>query len=312
VRPIGTAGIAALAALACAAPAGAAVPSGNLLVNGDAQAGAGATDSSAVAPVPIPGWATTANLTEHAYGAGTFPDTAVSAAIGGGTQFFAGGPRATGDNTTETAGQDVDVAGAGAEIDAGGVRATLAAALGGFESQADAARVDATFLAADGRSLGGVTVGPVTAADRGHETRLLARTASAAVPAGTRRVRVVITATRVEGSYNDGYADNVSLSLAAVPAPTPPPTGRPGALRLPAAHGCVRRLRVSARPATGTRIVALRATARGHVVAARRGSRLRAVTLRRLPPGRFRLRVVATQSDGAHLSAVRTYRRCRR
>jgi hypothetical protein len=74
----------------------------------------------------------------------------------------------------------------------------------------------------------------------------------------------------------------------------------------------VRRLRVSVRAAAGASIVAVRAQANGHTAAARHGAHLRAVTLRRLPAGRFRLRVVATQSDGAHLVAARTYRGCRR
>jgi hypothetical protein len=309
MKPTCAAGLLALATLVLAAPAGAAIPSGNLVVNGDAQTGTAASGSSTVAPVPIPGWRTTANLTEQLYDATSFPDATAAAAIGGGTQFFAGGPPATGDNTNETASQDVDLSAAAAEIDAGGVTATLAAALGGFESQADAARVDATFLAADGRALGSVSVGPVTAEDRDGQTQLLARSASGLVPVSTRSVRVVITATRVEGSYNDGYADNVSLALAAAPAPS---AATPGAVRLPRAHGCVRRLRVSVRAATGTSIVAAEARANGHTVAVRHGAHPGRVTLTRLPAGRFRLRVVATQSDGVRLVAARTYRGCRR
>jgi hypothetical protein len=53
----------------------------------------------------------------------------------------------------------------------------------------------------------------VTATDRNGVTALVARSASAAVPAGTRLVSVRIDATRDEGSYNDGYIDNVSLVL---------------------------------------------------------------------------------------------------
>jgi hypothetical protein len=74
----------------------------------------------------------------------------------------------------------------------------------------------------------------------------------------------------------------------------------------------VRRLRVSVRAATGTSIVAAEARANGHTVAARHGAHLGRVTLTRLPAGRFRLRVVATQSDGVRLVAARTYRGCRR
>ena len=58
------------------ATARAAVPSGNLIVNGGAEVGTGPSDSATTAPAPIPGWTTTANLTEHTYdpaGSQNFP-----------------------------------------------------------------------------------------------------------------------------------------------------------------------------------------------------------------------------------------------
>src|SRR5689334_254876 len=98
----------------------AAVPSGNLIVNGDAESGTGSSDSSTTAPVPMPGWTTTPNITEHTYdpaGSTEFPDVNASAAIAGGSQFFAGGPaNGSAGNTVETATQDVDVSTAAAEI----------------------------------------------------------------------------------------------------------------------------------------------------------------------------------------------------
>ena len=45
-------------------------------------------------------------------------------------------------------------------------------------------------------------------------TALVARSSSGPVPAGTRQISVRIDAIRNEGSYNDGYIDNVSLVLA--------------------------------------------------------------------------------------------------
>src|SRR5690349_15467079 len=90
----------------------AAVPAGNLLVNGNAESGTGSSDSSTTAPVPIPGWTTTTNITEHTYdpaGSAAFPDVNASAAISGGGQFFAGGPANGAGNTVETATQDIDV-----------------------------------------------------------------------------------------------------------------------------------------------------------------------------------------------------------
>jgi hypothetical protein len=221
----------------CAGAARAAVPAGNLIVNGDAESGTGSADSATTAPVPTPGWTTTTNITEHTYdpaGSGNFPDVNASAAIGGGNQFFAGGPANGAGNSVETATQDVAVSTAATEIDAGAVTTTLAAALGGFATQTDQAAVTATFLGSAGETLGTLTIGPVTATDRNNTTALLPRSATGAVPPGTRTIRVVLTATKFEGSYNDAYADNVSLVLAGSSTSPPPPPPPPPPQSLPA------------------------------------------------------------------------------
>jgi hypothetical protein len=176
--------------------------------------------------VPIPGWASTTNFTEHTYdpaGSQAFPDVNASASIGGGRQFFAGGPANGNGNTVETATQDVDVSIAATEIDTGGVSAMLSADLGGFAGQDDQAKVTAMFLDSARRQLGNLTIGPVTAIDRNNVTKLVPRTGSAAVPSATRTIRVVITATKFAGAYNDAYLDNVSLSLLSGPVRLPPP-----------------------------------------------------------------------------------------
>ncbi len=228
------------------ASARAAVPSGNLIFNGDAEAGTGSTDSSTTAPVPIPGWTTTTNFTEHTYdpaGSQNFPDVNASAAIGGGNQFFAGGPSAGAGNTVETATQDVDVSTAATEIDTGTVMASLSADLGGFASQDDQAKVTTTFLGSDAQQLGSLTIGPVTAADRSDTTKFLLRTGSAALPRGTRAIRVVMTATKFAGAYNDAYLDNISLSLVPPPVIGKTVNGMPVSgqvlVRLPGGQGFV-------------------------------------------------------------------------
>jgi hypothetical protein len=199
-----------------AAPAGAAIPAGNLIINPGAEGGAAATDDVHVFAPDFP-WSTSTGFTQVAYGTAGFPSVQVANSIGGGNAFFAGGPS----NASSSAEQTVDVAGAGTEIDAGDATASLSAHLGGVGTQDDAAKVDATFLAADGATLGTLTVGPVFDAERGGATTLVAKSASATVPAGTRAIRVRITATRAGGSYNDGYADNIRLTLA---GPGPPDT----------------------------------------------------------------------------------------
>src|SRR3954465_8760204 len=100
--------------------------------------------------------------------------------------------------------------GAGGRV---GAPATLSALLGGYLTQADSAAVTATFLSAASGALGTLVAGPVTPDDQQPETVLLSRTATATVPAGTRSISVRIDATRIEGAFNDGYIDNVSLTL---------------------------------------------------------------------------------------------------
>jgi hypothetical protein len=205
-------GVAAMA-LALAAPAGATVPSGNLVVNPGAEAGTGSPDASSI--VTPPGWTVESNFTVVQYGAPDFPTATDSANLGGGANFFAGGPTNPGSAAT----QIVNVSGAAPEIDAGKVQANLGAQLGGYASQTDHATVTATFLSAAGGVLGVFALPTVTATDRNSVTALIARSASAVVPAGTRSISVRIDAIRDAGAYNDGYIDNVQLVLGRAPVP---------------------------------------------------------------------------------------------
>jgi hypothetical protein len=215
---------AGLTTLVLAAPASGTIPAGNLVTNPGAEAPeAPVSDTGVAAPT---GWSTSGNLTVMAYGRNGFPPTGVSSTIGGGTNFFAGGPN----TPSSLATQIVDVAQAGTEIDAGKVDADLSAYLGGIAGQGDSATVTARFAtsvfnpASTGPPL---TIGPVTAADRGNATTLLARSASARVPAGTRAIQITVTTTRTDGAYDDGYADNVSVVLHDNTPPPPPPSPPP-------------------------------------------------------------------------------------
>lgn len=218
------AALAGVLALAVSGPARAAVPSGNLLGGGaGAEEGPAAANAVDVRP-PGGGWVPSPGFTQVAYGAGAFPSAAVSLFVGGGTAFFAGGP----DVGFSTADRDVDVSAAAPEIDAGRVRADLGALLGGYAGENDAATVRVQFLGANQGVLGLLAVGPVTATDRGGQTTLLRRAASAAVPPGTRSLFVSVAATRAGPSgYDDGYADNLGLSLVAAGS-LPPPGGGGG------------------------------------------------------------------------------------
>src|SRR4051812_48254580 len=102
--------LAALAAsLIAAAPAAAAIPAGNLIVNPVAEATAGATDSST--QVPIPGWTIESPFTAVQYGASGFLTVADATRLGGGKNFFAGGPG----GAVSAGSQRIDVSAAAAE-----------------------------------------------------------------------------------------------------------------------------------------------------------------------------------------------------
>jgi len=191
-----------------AASNAAAVPLGtNLLVNGDAEAGAGSLSGRDV--LTVPGWTTANNFTVVSYGAPDFPTADSPGPAERGTNFFSGGPSTTG----SSASQLIDVSAGAAEIDAGTLVAELTGYLGGFSGQGDNAVLTARFLSGTGEALGELVIGPVLAADRTNTTGLLFRGATNAVPAGTRQILVTLDTVRTSGSYNDGYADNLSLVL---------------------------------------------------------------------------------------------------
>lgn len=179
----------------------------NLIVNGSAEAGPGSANDSTVEL--IPGWTTTeGKLTAVQYGAsGGFPDKNSPGAKGSGKNFFAGGPGSARSAATQT----IDVAAGATAIDTGNVGFKLSAHIGGYSSQDDAATITAAFQDASGKQLGAATIGPVTAKDRKNQSGMLPRAAQGRVPIGTRTVLVTITATRVDGSYNDGECDDLSL-----------------------------------------------------------------------------------------------------
>jgi len=234
-----------------------ALPAGNLVQNPGGEADQPPTDTNAV--VPPQGWTTTGTFTAIRYGSPDFLTTAFAAQIGGGNNLLTGGKNAP----LSTATQLIDVSAAAADIDAGGVQAKLSAYLGGYLSQKDAAMVDVTFLSATDAALGSVRVGPVTPADRQSKTTLLLRSATAAVPKGTTKIKVVLTSTRADGTYNDGYMDNISLELGTAPPPPPPPAaGKP---KLVAACSG-KTLVATVRPAAGSKVTSVTFLVNGKVV----------------------------------------------
>ena len=220
--------LALAALLVIAGPADASLPAGNIVQNGDAEAGPGATNETD-APAP-PGWDVIPNFTAVAYGTTTFPGADISSAIGGGSNFFAGGPD-NGFGGSSAATQTIDLSGSAADLDGSDVTARLSADLGGFGGQTDSTSISVVFTNQDGSQVTGVTgLQPASPEDRGGETGFVHRSECVALSPGTRTAIVQAFMQRNEGSYNDGYADNVSVTLATAPCPTfaPPTPPQPG------------------------------------------------------------------------------------
>jgi hypothetical protein len=102
------------------------------------------------------------------------------------------------------------------KIDAGKVKFTVAAWLGGSGSDADSAVVYLTFYSASHTYLSGATISPVTNADRNNVTKFLSRSKTAAVPTTARTVDIDVEFDGVSGAYNNAYVDNLSLILSGV------------------------------------------------------------------------------------------------
>ena len=181
-------------------------PSANLIVNGDAESGTGSTDAT---PVATPGWTSTGEATALQYGSGAYPALTDPGPTDRGVNLFIGGQN----DATSSLTQTVDLSSDAASIDAEAVTYALSGWLGGYSTQEDYATLTVTFRDGTGTAIGAGTIGPVTAEDRAGVTGLLERSTTGAVPSGTRSVLVELDMVREEGTANDGYADNLSLTL---------------------------------------------------------------------------------------------------
>lgn len=220
-----------------AGTADASIPAGNLIRNPGAEAGSGSGTGLAV--LKPDGWERNPMFSPRAtvvrYGAPDFPTAAQGAALGGGRNFFAGGPTTTDGKDNDSSAysyadlvQYVSLPGSATpEISAGQVQATLSACLGGYRDQDDRSNVYLSFFDGGGKLLpGGVTLGGPDARSRGDKTTLEPGGITRPVDRKATTARVTLTFIRKsgKGTYNDGYADNLSLNLSRngtfVPEPT--------------------------------------------------------------------------------------------
>lgn len=180
----------------------------NLVQNAGAESGAVGPTGYEV--FFVPDWVSSGNFTAVAYGVSDgFPTQDEPGGPSRGMNFFAGGPS----NPSSKATQTIDAFAQATAIDAGRATYALSGYLGGYSTQEDHAQLVATFLDLSGIGLGTASIGPVTAADRGGVTGLLFRSVSGSFPAGTRQIELTLQMTRVAGDYNDGYADDLVLTI---------------------------------------------------------------------------------------------------
>ncbi|MCF8339290.1 MAG: hypothetical protein K9I74_15035 [Bacteroidales bacterium] len=109
--------------------------------------------------------------------------------------------------------QTIDVSSVLDKIDDGNVTYELSGLLGGWRHQNDRSKLLAEFLDSDSTVLDSAQIGPVTNKDRDNNTRMVRKESSGIVPEGTRSIRFRLTAIRVGGTNNDGYADELSMVL---------------------------------------------------------------------------------------------------
>jgi hypothetical protein len=99
------------------------------------------------------------------------------------------------------------------------------------------------------------------------------------------------------------------------PAATPPVVGPEGnPLGLPAPHGCVDRRKFSFKlhHAPGHPVVEVDIFINNRFTRVVTGRNIKKLTLTRLPIGKFKVRLVATQDSGSQLISQRTYKGCRK
>jgi len=181
----------------------------NLVKNGGAEASTG---------THIPGWTHTTGTTLAAakYGsANGFPTKSSPGPAHRGKNFFTGGKDSQFSN--EVIVQTISLSKYVAKIKGGHVTMKVSGFFGGVASQKDNAGLDVLFKDGGGMILGSdTTIGLVTPAQRHNVTGLLYRSATVTVPKSARSIYLDLFLDRIDGDYNNGYADNISVTLSGV------------------------------------------------------------------------------------------------
>jgi len=179
----------------------------NLIFNGGAEViSSGDTNSLLAKPL---GWEVQGTAGSMHYGApGGFPSSKTRGPADRGERFFAGGT-----SSESKLSQEIDLSQVSVLMDERKVFFTLSGYFGGMSGQNDYCKCHIIFKDTKGEKLAEAGVEPVTLKDRGYITTLLYRSVTGKVPAGTRKAEVQLVFIKSDGSFNDAYADCISLIL---------------------------------------------------------------------------------------------------
>lgn len=196
----------------------------NLIINSGAEADTAAIGDG-FADLDVSAWENeTGEFTVAKYDAPSgFPTSTDPGPANRGTFLFVAGY-----TDTSSGSQVIDLSGCSGQIDSGTQQFNLSGFLGGFLFQNDSPRVALTFKDAGNVPIGTASIGPVTGTERNNVTGLIERKSIGMVPVGTRSVEVLLQMTRLQGVYNDSYADNLSFILATPQACSSLPSGAVG------------------------------------------------------------------------------------
>ena len=198
----------------------------NLVVNGSAESYTYVDSAHEVAD--FTGWVRAGSVNATTYSA--YPVTPIGMAPSSlGAVYFGGGTPAPPQDGTAFVTSVTQLIGLSAaqvgQIDAGGTSYQLQGYVGSERRNRpgveDLVAVTATFLSATSAALGSRTIGVTQAEVSAYVSVRSAtfKTATGALPAGTRSVRIDVAFTRNSGTVSNGSADNLAFAVTPVPEP---------------------------------------------------------------------------------------------
>ena len=210
---VAVAAVTSLGLLAPMAPASAATVKSPNLIKDSGGESAKQADKGGTTIVKVPFWTPVAGtgFTVVTYGSPDFIQKTDPGPKVRGHNFFSGGELGP---SPAGATQVVALKPYLSWIKTGKAPFTLAGYFGGWASQRDYATLTVTWENAAGTKVGKATaIGDVTPGQRKNMTELLARSKAGLVPATATQALLKLKLVRLDGGYDDGYADNLSLIL---------------------------------------------------------------------------------------------------